>query len=192
LHYENQFDIASGKYTFKIVFSEGGDNFGKLEMPLEIDSFKSDQFAISSLALSKEYHRTAEMGAALDAALIEDKKPLIADAVQVVPTGSSTFTKSDPALLYVELYEPLLASADAKDPPVVAIQLRVLDRKSGDEKSNTGLMRLDPAPPPGNSVIPLAERMPVSKLGPGSYQLEVTVADSAGQTAKRTADFDIQ
>ncbi len=82
LHYENQFDIASGKYTFKIVFSEGGDNFGKLEMPLQIDSFASDQFAVSALALSKEYHRTAEMGAGLDVALIEDRKPLIADGVQ--------------------------------------------------------------------------------------------------------------
>ncbi len=192
LHYENQFDIASGKYTFKLVFSEGGDNFGKLEMPLEVDSFKSDQFAVSGLALSKEYHRTAEMGAALDAALIEDKKPLIADAVQVVPTGSSTFAKSDLAILYVELYEPLLASADNKNPPAVGLQMRVLDRKTGEEKANTGLVRLEPPPPLGNSVIPLAERMPVSKLGPGSYRLEVTAADSAGQSAKRTADFDIQ
>jgi VWFA-related protein len=192
LHYENQFDIASGKYTFKIAFSEGGDSFGKLEMPLEIDSFTSDQFAVSALALSKEYHRTAEMGAGLDLALIEDKKPLIADGVQVVPVGSSTFTKSDLAIFYVELYEPLLASADPKDAPVVAIQMRVLDRKTGEEKSNTGLGRLDPAPPLGNPVIPLAEKMPVAKLSPGSYRLEVTAADSAGKTAQRTADFDIQ
>lgn len=192
LHYENQFDIASGKYTFKIVFSEGGDNFGKLEMPLQIDSFASDQFAVSALALSKEYHRTAEMGAGLDVALIEDRKPLIADGVQVVPVGNSTFTKSDLAIFYVELYEPLLASADPQNVPVVGIQMRVLDRKTGEEKSNTGLLRLDPPPPLGNPVIPLAEKMPVAKLGPGSYQLEVTAGDSAGKTAKRTADFDIQ
>jgi VWFA-related protein len=192
LHYENQFEIASGKYIFKIVFTEGGDSFGKLEMPLEIDSFASDQFAVSGLALSKEYHRTADMGAALDAALIDDKKPLIADGVQVVPVGNTTFTKSDLAIFYVELYEPLLASADASNAPAVGIQMRVLDRKTGEEKSNTGLMKLDPAPPLGNPVIPLAEKMPVAKLGPGAYQLEVTVADSANKIAKRTADFDIQ
>ena len=40
LHYENQFDIAPGKYTLKLVYTEG-ENFGKLEMPLEIDSYKS-------------------------------------------------------------------------------------------------------------------------------------------------------
>lgn len=192
LHYENQFDIASGKYTFKIAFTESGDSFGKLEMPLEIDSFASNQFAVSGLALSKEYHRTSELGAGLDLALIEDKKQLIADGIQVVPVGNKTFTKSDLAIFYVELYEPLLASADAQNAPVVGIQMRVLDRKTGEEKSNTGLLKLDPPPLLGNAVIPLAEKMPVSKLDPGSYQLEVTAADSAGNKAKRTTDFDIQ
>jgi VWFA-related protein len=192
LHYENQFDIASGEYTFKIVFTESGDNFGKLEMPLKVDSFGSDQFAVSALALSKEYHKTADIGAGLDLALIEDRKPLIADGIQVVPVGNSTFTKFDLAIFYVELYEPLLASADPKSPPMVGIQMRVLDRKSGEEKSNTGLLKLDPQPPLGNPTIPLAEKMPVAKLGPGSYQLEVTAADSTGKKAVRTADFQIE
>jgi hypothetical protein len=192
LHYENQFDIASGKYTFKLAFSEGGDNFGKLEMPLEVDAFASDQFAVSALALSKEYHRTSEMGALLDAALIEDKKPLIADGLQIVPVGNPTYSKSDLAIFYVEFYEPLLASADPKNPPMLGIRVRVLDRKTGEEKNDTGLLRLDPQPPLGNPTIPLAQKMPVAKLGPGAYQLEVTAADSAGKSAKRTADFDIQ
>jgi hypothetical protein len=147
MHYENQFDIASGKYTFKLVFSEGGDNFGKLEAPLEIDSFATSQFAISGLALSKEYHRTADGGADLVLALLEDKKRLVADGIQVVPIGNATFSKSDLAILYVELYEPLLAAADPKNPPAVAIQMRVLDRKSGDEKADTGMMKVDPLPP---------------------------------------------
>ena len=192
LHYENQFDIASGKYTFKLVFSEGGDNFGKLEQPLEIDSFKSDQFAVSGLALSKEYHRTSEMGAALDVALIEDKKPLIAGGLQIVPTGNPTFGKSDLAIFYVELYEPLLASTDPKNAPQVGLQMRVLDRKTGDQKVDTGLFKLDPLPPPGNPTIALGEKMPVSGLAPGSYRLEVTAVDTAGGKAMRTADFEIQ
>jgi VWFA-related protein len=192
LRYENQFDIASGKYTFKLVFSEGGDNFGKLEMPLEIDSFKTDQFGVSGLALSKEYHRTSEMGAGLDLALIEDRKPLIADGLQIVPAGNTTYSKSDLAIFYVELYDPLMASTDPQNLPVVGLQMRVLDRKTGEQKVDTGLFRLDPQPIPGNATIPLGEKIPVSTLAPGAYQLEVTAADSTGQKAKRTADFDIQ
>ena len=44
----------------------------------------------------------------------------------------------------------------------------------------------------GNPVIPLAEKMPVTSLAPGSYQLELTALDSAGQGMKRTADFEIR
>jgi len=33
-HYENQFDVASGEYNLKVVFSAGGESFGKVEQPL--------------------------------------------------------------------------------------------------------------------------------------------------------------
>ena len=31
-HYENQFDVASGQYTLKVVFSSGNESFGKLQL----------------------------------------------------------------------------------------------------------------------------------------------------------------
>ena len=31
MHYENQFDVASGKYNLKVVFAAGGESFGKVE-----------------------------------------------------------------------------------------------------------------------------------------------------------------
>jgi hypothetical protein len=37
MHYENQFDVASGKYNLKVVFASGGESFGKVEMPLAVD-----------------------------------------------------------------------------------------------------------------------------------------------------------
>ena len=43
---------------------------------------------------------------------------------------------------YIELYEPLLVTGDPKAPPVVAFELRVLDGKTGEQKSDTGLMRV--------------------------------------------------
>ncbi len=35
LHYETQFDVASGKYDLKVVFSSGGASFGKVQSPLD-------------------------------------------------------------------------------------------------------------------------------------------------------------
>jgi len=52
-HYENQFDVASGTYAFKVVFSAGGENFGKIEKPLVIEPFDGKQFAVSSIALGE-------------------------------------------------------------------------------------------------------------------------------------------
>ncbi len=124
LHYENQFDIAAGKYTLKVVYSESNDSYGKLETPLEIGPYSSDALAVSGLALSKTFHRAAELGSLLDVAMLEDKTPLIADGLQIVPTGNPDFGKSDLALFYVELYEPLLV-ADNKTPANLGIRMRV-------------------------------------------------------------------
>ncbi len=192
LHYENQFDVAPGSYNLKVVFSSGGNSFGKVEMPLAVDKYDESQLAISSLALSKQYISVANAGTGLDAALIEDKIPLIAGNVEVIPSGTSQFHKGDPALFYMEIYEPLLAAADAANPPVVGIRMRVLDRKSGEIKEDTGLMRLDLPKTTGSPVIRTAERIPVDKLTPGAYTLELAAQDAANQLAHRTADFDLQ
>ena len=57
MHYENQFDVASGKYNLKVVFASGGESFGKVEMPLVVDPYDYKQFSMSSVALSKEVRR---------------------------------------------------------------------------------------------------------------------------------------
>jgi VWFA-related protein len=192
LHYENQFDIAAGKYTLKVVFSSGGAGFGKVETPLTVDNYDSGQFAMSSLALSRQYLRASDAGTGLDAALIEDRTPLIAGGVEVIPTGASQFRKGEPALFYFELYEPLLVNPDPANPPAVAVRMRILDRQSGEAREDTGAMRLDLPKTAGNPVVRTAERMLVDKLPPGAYTLEMTAQDTANQFAKRTADFEIR
>ncbi len=190
-HYENQFDVASGKYNLKIVFSSGG-NFGKLEEPLAIDPWENTQFTISGLALSKQVIPQSELAASLDSSLLEDRTPLVTQGVQMVPSGSNKFAKTGLALFYVEIYEPLLAKNDPNQKPAVAIQFRVLDRKSGTEKFDTGLMRVDIPEKTDNPMIPLGQRMPVKDLAPGQYVLELQAMNNAGAMVKRTADFDLE
>ncbi len=132
------------------------------------------------------------MGANLDAALIEDRKPLIVQGMQVIPAGSSRFKTSDTPIMYFEVYEPLLLTADAKKPPAVAIQLRIVDRKTGEQKKDTGLARIEVPAETGNPVIPVGVRIPTESLAPGAYRLEVAAVDQAGKSFKRTADFEIE
>ena len=53
------------------------------------------------------------------------------------------------------------------------------------------MLRAEDTLKPGNPVIPVAVKVPVDQLAPGSYQAEFTSTDSAGRTFKRTADFEV-
>ena len=190
LHYENQFDIASGQYNLKVVFNSGGEGFGKVEMPLAIDLYDSKRFGMSGVALSKELHAVSDIGSGLDALLLEGRTPLVAQGIQITPSGSNRFKKAEPAVLYVEIYEPFLES---QNPPRVGIQLRVIDRKSKEAKGDSGVVSVDKAIRAGNPVIPVGLKLPIDTLSPGSYIAELRAVDSLGNTSPiRAADFEVE
>ena len=190
-HYENEFEVASGKYNLKVVFSAGGANFGKIESPLTIDPWAS-QFGLSGLALSKQIHKQAALAVGLDQSLIEDRVPLITQGVQVIPYGSDKFSKTDPVLFYAEIYEPALLTADAKSALQVGIQIRILDGKTREQKFSTGLVRVDTPASSENPMIPVAYRVPLDMISPGQYVVEVQARDTAGKIATRTTDLVVE
>ncbi len=187
-HYENQFEIASGEYKLRVVFSSGNVSFGKLEIPLWIDAYGVKEFNISGVALSNSIHKASDIATDLDNQLLEDRTPLMVDGMQISPSASNHFKKTDFACIYAEIYEPLLKDPN---PPKIAIALRIVERKSGQEKFKVS-DRI-PDSKGGNPVIPLGLQLPVSKLDPGSYRMELQAADSAGNNSKiRTADFEVE
>jgi VWFA-related protein len=192
MHYENQFDVASGKYNLKVVFASSGESFGKVEAPLVVDPYDAKQFSMSGVALCKQVQRASELGTGLDALLLEDRVPLIADGMQLVPYGSNQFKKTDLAAFYMELYEPLLVTGDPKTPPVVAFQLRVLDGKTGEQKEDTGLMRVNLPRRAGSPTVPVGAKIPTASLTPGPYKVEIKAVDDAGKEFKRTTDIQIE
>lgn len=192
MHYENQFDVASGKYNLKVVFSSGGDSFGKVEMPLNVDPYDTKQFSMSALALSKEVHRASDLGTGLDALLLEDRVPLIANGMQMVPYGSNQFKKGDFVGFYTELYEPLMVNATSTSRPVVAFDLRILDAKSGAQKLDTGLMQVPLPTQAGSPTIPLGAKIPTDSLTPGDYKVEIKAVDSGGKQFIRSTEIQLE
>jgi len=186
-HYETQFELAPGHYSLKVAFKSGGTNFGKLQMPLVVDTYDGKQLSMSTVALSTEVHPLNEASSTLGAQLLEDRKPLVAQGMQIVPTADDHFKKTDPAVFYIEIYDPLLTGAN---PPKVGLQLKVLDRKTGAQAFEMhGLLPNDP----GNPVVSLGMKLPLDKLNSGSYELQLTAIDTAGhQTSARTADFEVE
>jgi hypothetical protein len=192
LHYENQFDIASGAYTLKIVFSAGGDGFGKLEMPLVVGDYKANEFNMSGVALSKESVPATDLRLDLDALLIDDQTPLIANGKRIVPFGSNQFKKTDPAGFYFEIYEPLLATAAPENATEVGVQIRTLDRKTLQPTTDSGVQKLNTKTANSNGMLPVSVTMSLAEVAAGSYLLEVRALDSAGNSVRRVAPFDVE
>ena len=187
IHYETEFQAAPGKYNLKVVFSSGGDNFGKLEGPLEIEPFDGKDLTLSALTLSREAHPAGEGG---DLALLSEVTPLVSEGMRIVPTGSNRFKKTETSFFYVEIYEPRLA--EKKPDFAIVLQVVLKDRKSAEKKGDSGQMRLDTSKLANTTTIPLAQRLPVANLAPGSYTLEFSVMDTANKTFKRTVDFEVE
>jgi VWFA-related protein len=188
VHYESQFDIASGQYTFKVVFSGGGENFGKIEKPLVVEPYDGKQFAVSGMALGELHKTDADSG--MDAVLIEDKVPLVALGVQDIPAGLYSFKPTDPAGLYLEIYEPGMVD---ENPPKLMMAIKITDRKSGEAKVSSGTMEIGQQYiHKGNPVVPVILKLPLKDLPPGGYRLDVTSGDSTGKVMTRSADFEMQ
>ncbi len=187
IHYQTEFQASPGKYNLKVVFSSGGDSFGKLEGPLEIEPFDGKDLTLSALTLSREARPAGDV---VDMSLLSDVTPLVAEGMRIVPTGSNRFKKTENSFFYVEIYEPRLA--EKKPDFAIVLQLVLKDRKSGEKKGDSGQMRLDTSKLVNTTTIPLAQRLPVTNLAPGSYTLEFSVMDTANKTFKRTVDFEVE
>jgi len=186
-HYENQFDVASGEYALKVVFSSGNESFGKLQVPLVIDPYDGKQLSMSGVALSNEMQRVADLSTGLDSELLGDRTPLVVQGIQVVPSASNRFKKTDNVAVYAEIYAPLLAGAN---PPQVGVELTVVDRKTGEKKVDVASRAATQA---GSSVAPVGLKVPVATLAAGSYRVELRALDSVGNSAKpRTVDFEVE
>jgi len=190
-HYENQFDIAPGQYRLKVVFNSGSESFGKIEKPLAVEAYDGKKFSLSSLVLSTNYRPVAS-GTDLDALLIEDRTPLVTGGMQVIPSASNRFKNTEKPAVYVEVYEPLLAAPERPKEIAVALQIQILDAKTGQQKSDSGLNRIPVPEKNGSPAIASGTILPVAELTPGAYRLILSAVDNAGNKSQRWADFEVQ
>lgn len=190
MRYDNQFEITSGKYRLTVVLSAGGQSFGKYETPLAIDPYDGKTFTLSALAMSNQVQPAAGLGGALEADLLSDRMPLLLKNLEVVPSASNHFKRTDSVALYAQLYDPGLATAT---PPSVRVSYVIVDMKSG--KPIAGGKDIDPSVfmEKGSPVVPVGLKIPVDQLTPGSYRIQIQAYDGSGvRTAIRQVDFEAE
>ena len=187
--YQNQFDAAPGTYKMTVVLSAGGDAFGKFDSPLSIDAYDGKNFTLGGVALTNSVQRLNDIPETLDSALLEDRTPLVVKGMQIVPSGSNRFKRTDNVVVYTEVYEPLLT---AEKPPVVGVGYTIFERASNNKVFSTGAVHADDFIHKGNPVIPVGLKVKVDELKPGSYRLMMQAVDSLQHHAPdRLVDFDI-
>ncbi|MGO9012550.1 MAG: hypothetical protein ACLQPN_20835 [Bryobacteraceae bacterium] len=184
LHYEHQMRIAPGNYRFKLIFRTAKSRFGVLETPLAVEPFDAEQLSLSAIALSRDVQPISQD--ALQEQIDQGKNPLIFRGNRITVSGSDILPKAGTAEAYFEIYEP---PASGAEPAGLTMHLRLLDAQSDQQKWDSGDVDLSTLVKSGNAVIPVALKLPVATLPPGTYHAELTVKDSAGGEASRTVQF---
>jgi hypothetical protein len=185
--YQNTFNIAPGKYTLKVVLGTESQKFGKYEMPLSIEPYNGSQFHISSVALSNNLQPVSQLTASLDAALLEERTPLVARGVEIIPSSDNHFSRDEKVGLYVEVYEPLMVGPN---PPRVGIIFNLFDVKTNQQVFTSNTILVNPFAEEGNPVIPVGLFVPVDKLAAGEYRLELLARDAMGNVSpQHTTNF---
>ncbi len=188
-HYEKQFEIAPGEYKLRVVFNSGNDTFGKVEDPLTVLPYDGKQIWLSSIALSSNVVKVADSDTVMDSELLEDNKPLIIRNVQIFPSATNHFKKTDTGVAYIEVYDPALAG---DKPPQLGFEYRIIDLKSGAQKLDVGVMDTKDLIKPGNPTVPMAVKLPLDTLPPGTYRVDLRAEDSDHRSTNfRIAEFEL-
>ena len=188
-HYEGQFNGPAGKYTLKVVFASDKDHFGRADASLEIGAWDEKKFALSGVVLSRESRKLAAP-LAEENSLAGDRGPLISRDLLFIPAPGHSFSKTDSAMLYVEIFDPLVAKAD---PPKLRIQMLVIDKADRSVKVNSGLLDMTNRIRSENPIVPVGLRIPTENLPKGNYVLVLKASNSAGSVSEiRSTEFELQ
>jgi hypothetical protein len=189
--YETQIDLPAGaQYELRVVLSDG-TNFGRVVIPVSIDSYDGKQLAISSVVLSNRF-RDAKVAAqeAAEVNLAPDYVPLVSKGLQFTPATQTHFKPSDHLTAYFEIYEPLSTPAPATK---VQANVKIIDVQTGQTRFQFAPIEGAPFEKPRSNVIAIAGDLPLAQLPKGDYRVEVQATDSAGRTTPmRNANFTIE
>ncbi|MGC2829404.1 MAG: hypothetical protein WB994_07180 [Candidatus Acidiferrum sp.] len=185
--YETQMDLPSGEYDLRVVLSDS-KKFGRVNIPLTIESYDKQPLDLSSVALCKRFHKV-DPPSYTEGILPSKFVPLVSKGMEFTPAADTTFKKHDPLFAYFEVYVPRGAGAAAN----IQFQLRITNADTGQLKIDSGPRPATEFLQPGKEFIPIVQEVAIHELPKGNYRLEVQASDSAGNhTPWHAATFAIR
>jgi hypothetical protein len=140
--------------------------------------------------LSDQFHPVSEESADVEATLLADRTPFVVQKIQLTPSGTNVFKKTDKLALYAQIYAPQLTDAN---PPAIRVAFVVLDTKTN--KPVAGAAKIDASNfvHKGNPMVPVALKIPMDSIPPGEYKLQFQAAADGGAFSQiRSLPFVVQ
>ncbi len=217
--YLTQIDVPPGSYNLQIVVSDG-KNFGRANLPFEVDGYGPKSIAVSGVILCKrfapmnstwssikDYKQFSSWNKGDRPDIIDRSKmpidemssapeyhPLVSKGAGLTPNGDSVFYRRK-----LHLSDRMFSYFEVYEPTLssgqtkVQYEMRVIDAKTDRTIVDTGLRSADSFVNPGKLIIPIAEEIAIDKLPVGVYRVEVQASDSTGkQTPWRSASFTVE
>src|SRR5208337_651217 len=103
------------------------------------EPFSGNDLSLGGPALGEGFLPVSQLTAKMDAALLEERTPLVFNGMQLVPSTNYRFAKTAQPVFYVEVYDPALKN---QEPPRVGVLFSIIDRKTNQQvlSSNTILI----------------------------------------------------
>ncbi len=186
--YRSEVSLLPGKYNLRVVLREG-KAFGGAQMSFVVEKNDPKQLGISEIALVRRFRDVAANPRETATVLPENFVPLLAKNFEVTPAANTDFKASDPFYFYLQVYEPPYSAAPRS---AVKVAMRILDANNGKLVRHIDPLNAASYATPGDPIVPIAGGIDITKLPPGSYQLQAQATDSTGASNPwRSANFTI-
>ncbi len=181
IQYDTGFTLLPGKYVVKFLARDAetgriGTYINKFTIP---NLNKEDKrIPISSVVLSSQRVnlKDALFNASKEKDKSENTNPLVLDGQKLIPSVTRVFSRAREMFIYLQAYQPTAAESQ----PLVSY---VTFYSDGVKSFETQPMVVTDVLPNRLRTMPLKFSLPLSKLQPGEYVVQVTVLDPATQKA---------
>lgn len=186
--YETQLALPPGEYQVRAVLSDGV-HFGVQEAPLTVASYDASRLGISDIVLSQRVRKVPADATEAAAQVAKSYTPLISKGVEFTPTPNPEFWSNDTLFAYFEINDPLM---DGRPGARVQVNMRITDTESGKEMDTFAPVDTTTYSKVASPLIAVARGVPLKRLTPGVYRLEVQASNAEGKSTEwRSAVFTV-
>jgi VWFA-related protein len=185
LNYDTAFTLLPGRYKIKMLARDlVTGRIGTFEMPFVVPNLNKELERIpsSSVVLSSQQVPLSEMlyDASKDKGKSLAANPLVSGGAKLVPSVTRVFSKSKSLLVYWELYP---GAAPANPAPAPALFAYATLYRDGHKVLDSKPFSLTQATAAKLRTLPLRLDLPLAKIDPGEYRIQLNAIDPATQKA---------